>query len=149
MMPRPLEFSFAACLQNLYMDQLQLVSWRREVTRADSTLNLEVGTDNKGLFSCATATEVRIPSEPHLLYLLKALRDRLDAKAINALWWFDTRDMICDAMTKGSFSREPLLKLWRTAILSMLGESPVCWRSTAEATYADKDTAVPLPNGKL
>ena len=95
----------------------------------DLGVELEIATDNRGLFNGATATEIKIPSEPHLLYLLKALRDRLDSKSIDALWWFDTRDMICDAMTKGTLPREPLLRLWRTAVLQILGETPVQWRS--------------------
>ena len=40
---------------------------------------LEIAIDNRGLFSGATATEIKIPSEAHLLYLLKALRDKLDS----------------------------------------------------------------------
>ena len=95
---------------------------------------LEVATDNRGMFSGVTATEVKTPSEPHLLYVMKALRDRLESKAIDALWWFDTRDMICDAMTKGTLPREPLLKLWRTAMLQIQGEAPVQWRSTVQRT---------------
>ena len=95
----------------------------------DLGVEREIATDNRGLFNGATATEIKIPSEPHLLYSLKALRDRLDSKSIDALWWFDTRDMICDAMTKGTLPREPLLRLWRTAGLQILGETPVQWRS--------------------
>ena len=102
----------------------------RRTDCGDMIVELEVATDHKGLFSGATATEVKIPSEPHLLYLLKALRDRLDTHSIDCLWWFDTRDMICDAMTKGTLPREPLLRLWRTATLSIAGETPVGWRST-------------------
>ena len=92
-------------------------------------VDLEVATDNRGMFNGVTATEVKTPSEPHLLYLMKALRDRLEAGSIDAMWWFDTRDMICDAMTKGNLSREPLLTLWKTAILVIAGEQPVQWRS--------------------
>ena len=95
----------------------------------DLGVELEVATDNRGLFDGATATEIKIPSEPHLLYLLKALRDRLDSKSIDALWWFDTRDMNCDATTKGTLPREPLLRLWRTAMLQIQGEMPVQWRA--------------------
>ena len=95
----------------------------------DLGVELEIGTDNRGLFNGATATEIKIPSEPHLLYLLKALRDRLDSHSIDALWWLDTRDMICDAMTKGTLPREPLLRLWRTATLQIQGETPVQWRA--------------------
>ena len=78
------------------------------------------------------AVEVKTPSEPHLLYLLKALRDRLDSRSIDALWWLDARDMICDAMTKGTLPREPLLPLWRTATLQIHGETPVQWRSSVQ-----------------
>ena len=70
---------------------------------------MEIGTDNRGLFNGATATEIKIHSEPHLLYLTNALRDRLDSQPLDALWWFDTRDMIWDAMTKGILPLEPLL----------------------------------------
>ena len=106
----------------------------RRTDIGDLGVELEVGTDNKGLYSGTTATEVKTPSEPHLLYLLKALRDRLDSHSIDALWWFDTRDMICDAMTKGNLPREPLLRLWRTAMLQINGDPPVQWRSTVERT---------------
>jgi hypothetical protein len=94
-------------------------------------IDLELATDNKGMFSGVTATEVKTPSEPHLLYIMKALRDRLDARSISALWWMDTRDMVCDAMTKGTLSREPLLLLWKTAVLRFIGETPVVWRSSS------------------
>ena len=97
-------------------------------------VGLEIVTDNRGMFNGVTATEVKIPSEPHLLYIMKSLRDRLDVRSIDALWWFDTRDMVCDAMTKGNLSREPLLKLWRTALLEIVGETPVVWRTGVAAT---------------
>ena len=75
---------------------------------------------------------MRVPSEPNLFYVLQALRDRLDARALSGLWWIDTRDMVCDAMTKGSLSREPLLALWRTSMLRIIGETPIVWRSTTQ-----------------
>jgi hypothetical protein len=108
-------------------------------------VGLDIGTDNKGLFSGATAVEVRVPSEPHLYYILKALRDRLDAKAVDGLWWIDTRDMVCDAMTKGTLSREPLLALWRTAMLKIIGESPQVWRASRTTTETETDHYVQRP----
>ena len=105
---------------------------------------LEVATDNRGMFSGVTATEVKTPSEPHLLYLMKALRDRLGSKAIDALWWFDTRDMICDAMTKGTLSREPLLKLWRTAMLEINGDPPVVWRASTVTSVSESISEGPV-----
>ena len=105
---------------------------------------LEVATDNRGMFSGVTATEVKTPSEPHLLYVMKALRDRLHSKAIDALWWFDTRDMICDAMTKGTLSREPLLKLWRTAMLEINGDPPVVWRASTVTSVSESISEGPV-----
>ena len=105
-------------------------------------VELEVATDNRGMFNGVTATEVNIPSEPHRFYVMKALRDRLDNRSISALWWIDTRDMICDAMTKGTLSREPLLKMWRTAMLEINGDEPVVWRSLTTTTSRDDDSLV-------
>ena len=118
------------------MDPCLLRLWH-ERPISEIGVELEIATDNRGLFEGATATGIKIPSEPHLVYLLKALRDRLDSKSIDALWWFDTRDMICDAMTKGTLPREPLLRLWRTAILEIKGETPVQWRSSKAKQLAD------------
>ena len=114
------------------MGPMRAADLARRTDQGDLVVELDLGTDNRGLFNGVTATEVKTPSEPHLLYLLKALRDRLDTHSINALWWIDTRDMICDAMTKGTLSREPLLKLWRTALLIIAGEAPVVWRSSVQ-----------------
>ena len=106
----------------------------------DFEVDLEIGTDNKGLFSGVSAVEVKVPSEPNLFYVLKALRDRLDAQAIKGIWWIDTRDMICDAMTKGTLSREPLLALWKSAFLKIIGETPIVFRSTANASHQQQQT---------
>ena len=38
----------------------------------DLGVELEIGTDNRGLFNGASAVEIKIPSEPHLLYLLSS-----------------------------------------------------------------------------
>ena len=38
-----------------------------------------------------------------------ALRERLLAGTLSALWWTDTRDMLADGFTKGSVPRDQLL----------------------------------------
>ena len=112
------------CLGPLKAEELA-----RRTDSGDMPVDLEVATDNRGMLNGVTATEVKTPSEPHLLYIMKALRDRLASKSIDAMWWFDTRDMVCDAMTKGTLSREALLTLWRTAVLRISGGTPVSWRA--------------------
>ena len=88
-------------------------------------VDLHVCTDNKGLFSALGAVELKAPAEPHLLYLLRALRDRLEAGTLHKLWWVDTRAMISDALTKGGLAREPILQLWATSVLEMVGDEPL------------------------
>ena len=117
---------------------LSAAEMARRTDCGELDVELEIATGNRGLFNCATATEIKIRSEPHLLYLLKALRDRLDSHSINALWWFDTRDMVCDAMTKGTLPRDALLRLWRTANLLIQGEAPVSWRAPPRASAATR-----------
>eukprot|EP00959_Pyramimonas_sp_CCMP1952_P404026 8465934-Pyramimonas_sp.AAC.3 len=87
--------------------------------------DLHVCTDNRGLFTALRATELKAPAEPHLLYLLRALRGRLEAATLHKLWWVDTRAMVSDALTKGGLAREPILKLWETAVLMMTGDDPL------------------------
>jgi hypothetical protein len=122
----------------LTMGPMTAAEMARRTDIGDLGVELAIGTDNRGLFNGATATEIKIPAEPHLLYLLKALRDRLDCHSIDDLWWFDTKDMVCDAMTKGTLPKEPLLTLWRTAMLRIIGDAPVCWRAPIR-TVASKD----------
>ena len=135
------------CLGPLRAEELA-----RRTDSGDMPVELEVVTDNRGMFNGVTAVEVKTPSEPHLLYIMKALRDRLDSGSIDAMWWFDTRDMVCDAMTKGNFSREALLTLWRTASLKIAGEAPVGWRApvartttTTTTTTATTPTTTAMP----
>ena len=58
--------------------------------------------------------------------------------------------MVCDAMTKGTLSREPLLALWRAATLRIIGETPIVWRSnmTIRQKVEEKDfDHVAVPRG--
>ena len=69
---------------------------------------LDLATDNMGLHRALSVGDIKIPAETQLLY--KAMKQRLRCRQISILWWLDTRDIISDALTKGSLSREPLLK---------------------------------------
>jgi hypothetical protein len=65
--------------------------------------------DAESVFSAVTATEIGRPLEANLLYPVRALREHLEQKRISQLHWLDTRDMLADALTKGSVSREAIL----------------------------------------
>eukprot|EP00972_Heterocapsa_arctica_P115429 16447674-Heterocapsa_arctica.AAC.1 len=72
--------------------------------------------DAESVYQAIKASEIRVPTEANLLYPLKAIRKHLDAHRINRLYWIDTRDMLCDGLTKGSLSRKPLLLSFATGV---------------------------------
>ena len=79
-------------------------------------------TDNQGLFATLGKEELRVPAEPHLIYLLFALKDRLAAGTVESICWTDTRDMISEVLTKGGLSRLPGLELWRNSSMELVGD---------------------------
>jgi hypothetical protein len=86
-------------------------------------IKLQVTTDNKGLFGAVSAEFLSAPTEPHLLYLLRALKDRIEHGTVDKLWWIDTRDMISDVLTKGGLNRKPILDLWKFAEHKLNGDT--------------------------
>ena len=47
-------------------------------------------TDNQGLFATLGKEELKVPAKPHLTYLLRALKDRLETGTVDIIWWTDT-----------------------------------------------------------
>jgi len=88
-------------------------------------VKLQITADNRGLFSALAAEDLKRPAEPHLMYLMRAARDRLESGTIDRIWWVDTRDMISDVLTKGTVSKAAILKLWRTSELWIVGDKPL------------------------
>ena len=107
---------------------------------------IDVATDNMGVFTALRATEVNVPEEKHLLYQLRAIRDRLDIRQTRSLWWQDTRDMFSDGLTKGGVDRETILKIWRTGIWELIGDAPVVW--SAKVAERNEATAIAGSHGK-
>eukprot|EP00974_Lingulodinium_polyedra_P089151 8644111-Lingulodinium_polyedra.AAC.1 len=64
--------------------------------------------DAESVFSAVSASPIKTPAEQSLLIQLQWLRELLDRSIITRFVWCDTRDMIADALTKGSISREAL-----------------------------------------
>ena len=53
-------------------------------------VRLQLTTDNQGLFATLGKEELRVPAEPHLIYLLRALKDRPETGTVDIIWWTDT-----------------------------------------------------------
>ena len=77
-------------------------------------LPLVIVTDSRSLFDAVTATEIKTPSEPHLMFNLLTIREWLDSGAVREIVWLDTRAMLCDGLTKGVISRVPLMKFFQS-----------------------------------
>ena len=82
------------------------------------------------VYAAATASHVKIPAEKSLLSHLQYCRELVDRGILAFLAWSDTRDMLADALTKGSVDRERIelaiagfvrfdydQKVWRPKVL--------------------------------
>ena len=67
-----------------------------------------VVTDADSVYRSVTAQQVKAPAERSLLIHLQWLREFLDRKTFSCIAWCDTRDMVADALTKGSVDRSLL-----------------------------------------
>jgi hypothetical protein len=77
-----------------------------------------VFTDSESVFKAVTAIEVKLPLERHLAYSVMKVREWLDRGVLQEIIWIDTRDMVCDSLTKGSIDRTDLMRtlnegVWR------------------------------------
>jgi alkylated DNA repair dioxygenase AlkB len=72
-------------------------------------LPLECAVDAKSVFAAAAVADSKNPLEESLVTLVLIIREALQAERISKLWWIDTRDMLSDALTKGSCPRQALL----------------------------------------
>lgn len=92
-------------------------------------VSLDVVVDARAVYAAVTAVEIKPPSEKHLWYQVRALRDLLEAKTIRYLAWADTVDMLCDCLTKGGVNRDRILKAWEHGVWHVGGDPPLLWRA--------------------
>ena len=89
------------------------------------------------VYAAITATHIKIPSEKSLLSHVQYVRELLDYRTIHSIYWQDTRDLVADALTKGSCSRDNLcacmngsivmsheLKQWKPLLASSSEDFP-------------------------
>ena len=93
-------------------------------------LELHMVADAHAVFVAVTASEVQVPNEKSSLHAVRALRDRLESGALTALHRCDTRDMLCDALTKGGIARKALVQAFDLGRWRMLiAEQVHRWRA--------------------
>ena len=81
----------------------------------EGTLSMEVHmfTDSYSIFSYLRAAHLKFPAEKATYFHLAYLKEALDTGRIKSLTWVDTRDMVCDGMTKGMADRSALHQLMK------------------------------------
>ena len=62
------------------------------------------------MYDAATAEVVKPPADRGLYVHVQARREYIALHVLRQLGWFDTVDMLADALTKGSCERESLLR---------------------------------------
>ena len=67
--------------------------------------------DAMSVFAAVSAVFIKTPAEKSLLCHVQFLRELLDYGVLAAIVWLDTRDMLSDGLTKGSVSRDALLRV--------------------------------------
>eukprot|EP00959_Pyramimonas_sp_CCMP1952_P313118 6554104-Pyramimonas_sp.AAC.1 len=81
----------------------------KELHEAVTPIIIEIGFylvgDAHAVFAAIIAEEIAMPNDRSQLYAVRAMRDRLECGSLTALLMCDTRDMLCDAFTKGGGAR--------------------------------------------
>ena len=67
--------------------------------------------DAQSVFVSITSTFIKIPADNGVLSHIQYIRELLDTKVLQWLFWVDTRDMCADGLTKGSVHREAIQEL--------------------------------------
>ena len=112
---------------------------------------LECCIDAKSVFAATSVAESKSPLEESLVTLVLIIREALQCERISKLWWIDTRDMLADALTKGSCPRLALLNIAKTGEWKVLHPSE--WTSfkkqndQVNLTLLTKDVPAKISDG--
>ena len=73
-------------------------------------------TDCKSLLDALIAEETQVPSENSLIMVLLQIKEGLRTGTIASLTWVDTRDMLADALNKGTIARHHIVDFSNSAV---------------------------------
>ena len=118
----------SGCVHEVYMGAQPAIKLAQLEDSGSFSVSVHLFLDAESVFQAVKASEISVPTEANLLYPLKALREHLDAGRIRSIHWKDTRDMLCDGLTKGSISRKALLLSFATGKWLLLHPSKT-WSS--------------------
>ena len=87
--------------------------------RGGHALPLQLVTDSMSIFT-ATDKMDRLPAEANTVHHLQWLQELTRKTVLACMWWVDTRDMLADAMNKGSVSKDDLIKAQNTGMWTVI-----------------------------
>ena len=83
----------------------------REIVESGKlAIDVHLFTDSYSIFSYVRAQHLKYPADKGTFYHLAYLRECVEKHRAKGLHWIDTRDMLCDGMTKGKIDREALTR---------------------------------------
>ena len=98
----------------------------------ESPVAIVVVVDADSVYTSLTAQQVKAPAEKSLLIQLQWLRELLERRVLHTVAWCDTRDMISDALTKGSVDRARIHAAMDGQLIIEFAAKT--WRSKVERT---------------
>ena len=99
--------------------QLQRRSQGLSVIKQDGVI------DARGVFDSVIVDPVKTPNDKQMLLHALAFREQMENGSVDQLYWFDTRVMLADGMTKGSVDREALVTVCELGEWHLSGDEPV------------------------
>eukprot|EP00971_Amphidinium_carterae_P298646 5933160-Amphidinium_carterae.3 len=102
-------------------------------------IKLTVLIDAKSVFDIIESVQAKLPAEKSQLVNVAWLRELVQSDVVHTLLWVDTRDMLADALTKGSIGREAL-DLAMTGTVQMKHPVQECGRNAVDSAQSKKST---------
>ena len=101
----------SAYFEELRFGELGSEELRNRKVSGKYAMQLHLFTDSYSIYSYLKAAHLKFPAEKATFIHLAYLKELLDSKAVSSLTWIDTRDMVCDGLTKGLADRTALHRL--------------------------------------
>ena len=108
---------------------------------------MELFIDARSVFDSVTSKTVTTPADGALLIHAKALREYLNQGQLRGIWWIDTRDMIADALNKGSIDRTALRAIFTSGIWKLAHEAKY-WQAPKPLTFPSTGEQASSSNGQ-
>ena len=87
-----------------------------------NALQMDVVLDARAVFDSVAAADVKATTDKLMLLHALKLKELLALRVASRMLWVDTRDMLSDALNKGSVSRDEIRKACSEGVLCIQNE---------------------------